>query len=275
MNGDQTPMRLTITGLIAACLVTLAASAGSAAPLPGLDARYRVGATGLEVGRAALTLDTVPEGLAVRFTFENDAVLGLIEPSLMRMRGLAGAQGAGISPRRFEGAYRKDDRLREVSLAYAPDGSIKSYELRKQGKVRLTQVPNGLAGTVDPMAAVLRVRAWLDGAAVGDELPLSVFDGRRRYVATVRYLGRADGPGAEGAAPVHRLVLRYAVAAQLDEDTGKLEAEPGARTRELALSLSADGRYLPLAADGSFDGLPLTAALARDCAAQPGCSAPE
>jgi hypothetical protein len=101
---------------------------------------------------------------------------------------------------------------------------------------------------------------------------LSVFDGRRRYAATVRYLGRADGTGA---APVHRLMLRYAVAAQLDEDTGKLEAEAGARTRELALSLSADGRFLPLAADGSFDGLPLTAALAQDCAAPPGCAAPE
>ena len=72
-------------------------------------------------------------------------------------------------------------------------------------------MPQGLAtGSLDPLAAFLRARAWLDQSPEGSELAMSVFDGRKRYEANLRYLGltqlqggwRADA-SASGGGPLH------------------------------------------------------------------------
>ena len=48
---------------------------------------------------------------------------------------------------------------------------------------------------MDPLAAFLRARAWLDQASVGSELTLSVFDGRKHYDTNLRYLGLTQVAG--------------------------------------------------------------------------------
>ena len=65
--------------------------------------------------------------------------------------------------------------------------------------------------------------------------------------------------------------MQYRLVESLDEDRGVLEAERSSRLRELEMAVSADGRYLPLAVEGSLDGLPVSAVLAADCAAPGGC----
>ena len=175
-------------------------------------------------------------------------------------------------PRHFEGTYTKDDRVREVGVAYGAGGAIDGFTLVKRGRVRVAEVPKGLASdTLDPLAALLRVRAWLDQAPEGAELALPVFDGRKRYDATLRYLGLTQVAGTGSSAPAHRIALRYVAVSALNEDTGKLEPEQGARMREMQLAVSADGRYVPLRLEGSLDGLPITAVLAGDCAGPSGC----
>ena len=133
-------------------------------------------------------------------------------------------------------------------------------------------MPKGLAaGSIDPLAAFLRARAWLDRSPEGAELVMSVFDGRKRYDASLRYLGLTQLAGAAGSAPAHRVAIRYTLVEALNEDSGVLEPERKGRVRDLELAISADGRYVPLRVDGSLDGLPVSAVLAADCAGPGGC----
>ena len=37
------------------------------------------------------------------------------------------------------------------------------------------------------------------------------------------------------------------------------------------MTVSADGRYVPLTVDGNLDGMPITAVLSEDCAGPGGC----
>ena len=164
--------------------------------------------------------------------------------------------------------------MREVGLDYGASGGIDGFELVKRGRIRVAEVPSGLAaGTIDPLAALLQARAWLDQAPEGAELAIPLFDGRKRYDATLRYLGLTQVAGADATAPAHKIALRYQLVASLNEDTGKLEPEPAGRLREMELAVSADGRYVPLRLEGSLDGLPITAVLSGDCAGPSGCAA--
>ena len=156
-------------------------------------------------------------------------------------------------------------------MGYGGKGAIDSFKFTKRDEVRVSTVPAGLPpGTVDPLAAFLHARAWLDQAPEGAELALSVFDGRKRYDATLRYLGLVQLSDDSGSAPAHRVAVRYTMVQALNEDTGVLEPEHG-RRRELELAVSADGRYLPLRLEGSLDGLPISATLSADCTAPGGC----
>jgi hypothetical protein len=245
----------------------------TAAPL--VDARYTVQTMGVDLGRAALQMDSAADGVTTRFRFENDALLGFVEASDLQMRSLVAPERGKVVPRHFEGTYSKDDRVREVGVAYSDAGRIDRFELVKRGRVRVAEVPAGLAaGTIDPLAALLQARAWLDQALEGAELTIPLFDGRKRYDARLRYLGLTQVTAADASTPAHKIALRYQLLASLNEDTGKLEPEPAARPRELQLAVSADGRYVPLRLEGSLDGLPITAVLSGDCAGPSGCDGP-
>jgi hypothetical protein len=276
MRPHRTPTRSSLAALAAACLAAAATAPDDAAAAPVIDARYRVQTMGVELGRAALSLEPVSEGFATRFNFANDSLLGFVEASDTLMRNLAASTRGEPRPMRFEGVYTKEDRAREVAFAYDAAGRIDSFRLVKRDRARVTAVPDGLApDTVDPLTALLRARAWLGAAAEGSTLAIPVFDGRKRYDATMRYLGLVQLNVADAAVPAHRLAVRYTLAASLDEDTGVLQPERDARPRDIEVAVSADGRYVPLRLDGSLDGLPITAVLAGDCAGPMGCGPTE
>ena len=100
---------------------------------------------------------------------------------------------------------------------------------------------------------------------------MSVFDGRKRYETTLRYLGLTQYAAEHGTMPAHQVGIRYELLQSLNEDSGVLEPEKRSQARELQMTVSADGRYVPLRVDGNFDGMPLTATLAADCAGPGGC----
>ena len=260
-------MRGSLALLVAACLGTWPAHAG-----PAVDARYSVQTMGVDLGRAELRLDPADGGIKTRFRFETDALLGFVEASDTRMASETASARGKVDPRSFEGIYQKEDRTREIGMAYGAAGAIDSFQLIKRGTVRIDAVPKGLAaGSVDPLAAFLRARAWLDQSPEGGELVMSVFDGRKRYDATLRYLGLTQLSVSAGSTPAHRVAIRYDLVEALNEDSGVLEQERKSRTRELEMAVSADGRYVPLRVDGSLDGLSVSAVLDADCAAPGGC----
>lgn len=263
-------MLRSLVPLLAVCLV--AGSAASLAAGPTLDARYSVETMGVDVGRATLQVERAAEGLAARFRFETAALLGLVEETDTRMETLASGMRDALRPKRFVGVYKKEDRTREVDMTYGANGAIDAFTLKKRGSVRIGAVPAGLAeDTLDPIAAFLRARSWLDQATVGSELGMSVFDGRKRYETTLRYLGLTQYTAEHGTMPAHQVRIRYELLQSLNEDSGVLEPEKRAQARELQMTVSADGRYVPLRVDGNFDGMPLTATLAADCAGPGGC----
>lgn len=264
-------MLRSLVPLAAVCL--LLASPPLSAAGSAVDARYSVQTMGVDVGRATLALEPAAHGIGARFRFQTAALLGLVEETDTRMETTATGPRNAATPTRFVGVYKKEDRTREVDMTYGKGGAIEGFVFRKRGTVRVDAVPAGLAeGSVDPIGAFLQARAWLDQATVGSELPLSVFDGRKRYATTLRYLGLTQFSGPHGVTPAHRVAIRYALAQALNEDSGVLEPEDGERARELEMTVSADGRYVPLRLDGNFDGMPLTATLAADCAAPGGCA---
>lgn len=261
-------MRSSLALVLWACLAVPPALAD-----PAVDARYTVQTMGVDLGRAGLSLVRGAEGVTTRFRFETDALLGFVEASDTRMTSETAAIRGAVSPRSFEGIYKKEDRTREVGMVYDQLGTIESFQLTKRGQVRIDAVPQDLtSGSIDPLAAFLRARAWLDQSPEGAELAMSVFDGRKRYEATLRYLGLTQLAGESGSAPAHRVAVRYRLVEALNEDTGALEPEQGGRTRDLELAISADGRYVPLRLEGSLDGLPVSAVLAADCAGPSGCA---
>lgn len=263
-------MLRSLVPLLGVCLL-----AGGHAPLaagPSVDASYSVETMGVGVGSATFRLERMAEGLAARFRFETEALLGLVEKTDTRMETLASGPRDALGLERFVGVYQKEDRTREIDIAYGDNGAIDAFALKKRGSVRIDAVPAGLAAnTVDPIGAFLRARSWLDQATVGSELAMSVFDGRKRYDTTLRYLGLTQVSTPHGDAPAHQVAIRYELRQSLNEDSGVLEPEKRARPRELQMTVSADGRYVPLSVDGNLDGMPLTATLAKDCAGPGGC----
>ena len=265
--------RSSLAALTAACLVFAAAGYALADAASTFDARYQVRSMGLDLGRARLELDSSHDGIGSRFRLQSHSLLGMVDASDTRMRSTVARAGATLTPQSFTGIYSKDDRVRDIKIGYDADGAIDSYQLAKRDKVRLAEVPQGLgATTIDPLAALLQVRAWLSQAPEGASLALHVFDGRKRYDSTVRYLGltqlKGDAPTA-----AHRVALSYVLVAELDEDTGKLQQTSEAKERQMELAVSTDGRFLPLRLDGSLDGLPVSAVLDEDCTGPAGCAA--
>ena len=148
-------MLRSLVPLLAVCLV--AGSTASLAAGPTLDARYSVETMGVDVGRATLQVERATEGLAARFRFETAALLGLVEETDTRMETLASGMRDALRPKRFVGVYKKEDRTREVDMAYGANGAIDAFTLKKRGSVRIGAVPTGLAeDTLDPIAAFLR-----------------------------------------------------------------------------------------------------------------------
>lgn len=279
-QGGIGQARRTACRIVVAAMLALLLQQGPARADATVDAYYTIRAAGLVVGRINLSISPVPEGLATRFSFRSDGMLELVRPSHSHLLGLSRATAASLLPVRFEGRYQRGDRLREVEMAYDVTGRISRLALRRDGRPRPGEPPARLmAGTVDPLTAFLRARAWLAtmvrAERVGAELAVPVFDGRRRSAIELRYLGQAAAtPGGSGMPP-YRLGVTLKAMAALDDMTGAVDETPRYRERHFEVRVSADGRYVPLALHSvSDEGWPVGIELTADCTAQPACAVP-
>ena len=176
-------------------------------------------------------------------------------------------QGAARQPSRAT-TRRRTAPARSASPT-APRARSTAYQLdQARQRAHRRGAPRRLRqGSLDPLAALpAHARAWLDQAPEGAELAIPVFDGRKRYDATLA-LSRPD--------PAYRRRRHHTCAPGRDalqagggaeRGQRRARARAGGRLRELELAVSADGRYVPLRLDGSLDGLPVTAVIEGDCA---------
>ena len=247
-------MRSSLAFVLVGCLVAMQARSQPAAAAPMLDARYRVQTMGVDLGQAELRLNPAGDGLTTELTFDTEALLGWsrhparrcpARPNRVAARSVR--IGSTVPIARKTGSARSTWAM----AAKVPSTASSSPSGTRSG---LT-VPAGLPpGTVDPLAAFLHARAWLDQAPEGAELALSVFDGRKRYDANLRYLGLVQLSDDSGSAPAHRVAVRYTMVQALNEDTGVLETEHGRRSR--ARARGQRRRSLPAVAPGGLAGRP-------------------
>src|SRR5262249_8354667 len=117
---------------------------------------------------------------------------------------------------------------------------------------------------LDPLSVVTAIRQALRRDEVVFTIP--VYDGARRFDAEARVVA-----GDQGAAPRVRLALTlHAIAGFKGESSD--EGDPDDAPRLLSLTLSGDGRLVPLEMSVPIFFLPLTAELVKLCDAAASCA---
>lgn len=201
---------------------------------------------------------------------QSQGLLTLFNRSLTRMAARSRTVGRQAAPHRFESQQQKTDRYREVVVRWTPGGEIVEASEIKNGKKRPSEVPSTeQVDTVDPLTALLRLRAWIaDPATPRNALTRErVFDGRRRFDIEVHRL--PDGVDEHGTA-VHRVEARILPVFGLDEND-TYASWPDRPARWFEVLIAADGSYAPLAVRENGAAL---IELTRDCVREPGCHAP-
>lgn len=257
------------------------ALAGLALPLPALaqslprrtDLRYDITAYGLTVG-----------DLQLAFTPSGDEVSGVIA---VRAAGLAALFGGSFNsfatharprdgrwlPATFTSVQEKSDRQRHIDIAYGPSGAITSFRYLNNGRETKSDVPAAeQRGTVDPVTAFLRLRAWVVARRTQPGLvapTLPVFDGRKRYDINASSAGHGSTgvAGQEMPAEIVKLVF---VARFGFEPGDALMTFPGEEPVQYAnVYFAADEEAMPLRLETVGHGS--NAALTRrlDCAVSP------
>ena len=154
---------------------------------------YSMRVAGVQIARIQLQLEHAGDRASLSLSMRNKGVaVWLAGETITEMQAQVLDDGtAPARPLGFTARYQKPDRTREIELRYDPAGDLESVEILNRGRPRASRVPEELQrGTVDPLTALVRLRAWLRSApAAGDELALPVFEGRKRLDLDARYSG--------------------------------------------------------------------------------------
>lgn len=251
-----------------AALALLAAATASAAPsTSGIDARYRASVAGVPIAELALAVAEGDRTARARLAMESVGLAAAWSGARSELAALIRRDGAGPPlPVRFDSRLSKRDRERTVSIRYDPRGAIAGLEITSQGRPRKSEVPPELRlGTVDPLTAFERLRAWLPEAAQGRApalVTVPIFDGRKRLDLEARYVGRVPA-GEEGEA--HELAVRLVGIFGFDEDDSFIQLPDGEEPAPLRVLVRADGGLLPLRIDVPTRRTGPVIELVRDC----------
>jgi hypothetical protein len=186
-----------------------------------------------------------------------------------RFRGTAVAEGklAGqtANPARFDANYdlrkRKDRQLRmaffsrggAVVAERGPGDTSRKAELKEEFR----------RNVIDPLSVVTSIRAAVRRGETAFTIP--VYDGARRFDATVRVLPRdPKDPG------VHLALSLHAIAGFKGETSD--DGDPNDAPRPVSLTLSDDARLLPLRMSVPIWFFPLDVVFERLCAVGDPCS---
>ena len=144
-------------------------------------------------------------------------------------------------------------------------------ELTRRGEPDRSKVPEALQkGVTDPLTAVLQMRhRWrprdLDGYTA------AVFDGRRRFDAEAKVIGRHRAEIAGRTWPVIELEINLTWLAGANSDDMD-NAEAGDNRLRLKLLLSDDERLIPLRLSTMDSLLTATAEIMPECLGPAGCT---
>lgn len=264
-----------LLSLLVLCVAPLRAAPDGSLDEGPLDLRYGLYWGGLQLATMELRHDLDPEHYSAQTTIET---IGLLD-QIVRYRGqseIAGERSpAGeLLPVAYRMASERRSKTRTAALDFDPEtGRVVHLEMTKRGEPYRSNVPAAQRqGVVDPLTAILRLRAWAASARLGDAAPLRlpVFDGRRRYDFETTWRGREEIRLAGRTWPALRLEVRLVPVAGFDEDDLD-HTKNGEDTLALEVLLSDDRRLLPLRVKTLNATVTGVAQLLEDCSAEPGC----
>jgi hypothetical protein len=255
-------MRVTVSVLLAAGFMVSAVAARA----DDVSALYSATWAGLPAAHIRLTLHDGADGYRDEIAIGAEGLPWLVT----HFRGTAiaqGTSGAGNapSPARFDANYdlrKRKDRLLRMNFV-TRDGAI--FAERGPGDTsRKPELKDQYRrNVIDPLSVITAIRAAVRRGETAFTIP--VYDGARRFNAEVRVLPRdPKNPG------LHLALLLRAVAGFKGESSD--DGDPDDAPRPASLTLSDDGRLIPLSMSVKIWFLPLDATLERVCAAGDPCN---
>ena len=230
-----------------------------------MSALYSATWAGLPAAHIRLTLHDGADGYRDEIAIGSEGLPHLVT----RFRGTAIAQGrldggrvplpdhfnANYDLRKRKGRLLRMDFVVRDAAVIAERGTgdtSRKPELREQFR----------RNVIDPLSVITAIREAVRRGET--RFTISVYDGARRFNAEVRVLPR--DPGYPG---IHLALMLRAIAGFKGESSD--DGDPDDAPRPVSLTLSDDGKLLPLSMTVNIWFLPLTATLARICAADDPC----
>ena len=179
----------------------------------------------------------------------------------------------GFSASRFRSDSRSHRKSRRILVRFDREtGDVVELELTRRGEPDRSKVPEALQkGVTDPLTAVLQMRHRLATTGDLDGYKAAVFDGRRRFDAEAKLIGRHRADIAGRTWPVIELEINLTWLAGANSDDMD-KAEAGDNRLRLKLLLSDDERLIPLRLSTMDSLLTATAEIMPECLDPSGCT---
>jgi hypothetical protein len=232
-----------------------------------VTALYQAYWAGVPAAHIRLTLHDDANGYRSEIAISAEGLPRLVT----RFRGTAVAAGriAGTQPPQpvsYDANYdlrkRRDRRLAMPFVAR--DGAV----IAERGPGDTSRKPplaeKFRRNVIDPLSVLTAIRQALRRGETAFTVP--VYDGARRFDTAVRVLSRE-----KGATPAVRLTLTLHAIAGFKGESSE-DGDPDDSARQVSLTLSDDGRLIPLEMSVPVYFLPLTAELVKICDTAANCS---
>jgi hypothetical protein len=185
------------TALLAAAVLLLFAAATSAFADARLDVRYKASLTaladmkGIEIGKAALTVDITDDGYAAAGSAKVTGLARLVSKGEGSVAARGNFVNGKVSPLTYSSTSETDKKAEEIRITLA-NNVVKEFAVSPPTTPHEDRVPvteQHRQGVVDPMsAAVISVPGSGDLLAHDScNRTISIFDGRQRYDLVFSY----------------------------------------------------------------------------------------
>jgi hypothetical protein len=260
--------------LIGLLLCALSAGQASGASDESVELRYRFTWAGVPVAELGLRHATDKTMYQTEISIRT---IGLAD-QLIGFRGSSHATGRSEEPdgfraSRFRSASSSYRKSRRILVRFDREtGDVVELELTRRGEPDRSKVPEALQkGVTDPLTAVLQMRHRLATTGNLDGYRVAVFDGRRRFDAEAKLIGRHRAEIAGRSWPVIELEMNLTWLAGANSDDMD-KAEAGDNRLRLKLLLSDDARLIPLRLSTMDSLLTATAEIMPECLYPSGCA---
>ena len=237
----------------------------AAAPGQEEDLRLAVDWVGTHV--ADLRLRCRQEGSLIDTSMEitSRGIVSWVTSYRGQLRTTARVDNGRLIPSRYRAHYETRRYTRDIAIGYDGSGNPTAIDLRKRGEPQTVDIPKELwVDTVDPLTAILRVRAW---AARRDRTAterVRVFDSRSCYDIEVNALLAPDA-----AVTAAKLVIRPIASSSKSSWLDDWQDDQG---RWLEARFTSDSRAVPVLVETHGDGSSSSIRLEKDCSPPDVCS---